>query len=141
MDTDDVLRQTVRLLNRGIVFEVKRLRKEINELYATVDELKRRQGMFVRYVEDICDLSTSLGRRLGYVKRETIRTISDEEFRSRVKQGIKNSNEKIGRPRVIAYDIETVKRLRQEGLSLREIGLRLGCSSSTLKRRLREKGE
>lgn len=121
-----------------LVWKLDRLSRSLKDLITTLDELGHLGIDFISYDNKI-DTSSPTGKLVFQVigaVAEFERNIISE----RVKAGLRNAKrngKRLGRPPVSQMVIEKAKQLRSEGLSLRDIGKKLGISEGMVRKGLK----
>lgn len=128
---DDVRKRKVNVV---IVWKLDRLSRSLKELVSTMDIFKEYGVKFVSYSQNGIDTSTSTGKLLfnlfGLIAEFERDLISE---RTRLKLDfLKKNGVILGRP--IKNEPEAIYRLRDGGLSLRQIAKQLQCNASTISR-------
>jgi len=116
-----------------VVFRLDRLGRNARELALLVDELENK-GIKVLSVHENFDTSTALGRamrELIYVFAQLEREQIGEATKQRL-AALKAQGKKLGRKPASAAQIRRVRRLRADGLSLREIARNASISYGTV---------
>jgi DNA invertase Pin-like site-specific DNA recombinase len=119
-----------------LVYKFDRFARSLRHLLNALEEFEALGVAFISLHDNI-DTTTPAGRLMFQIVgafAEFERSI----IRQRVRSGVAHARSqgiKLGRPRVIA-DIEKIRTLRNEGLSLRGIGNRLGISHASVIRAL-----
>lgn len=127
-----------RRFNILMVWKMDRLSRSLKDLVVTIGELKDLGIDFVSVTNQI-DTTTSTGRLLFQI----IGAISEFEreiIRERVIIGLKNAvrkGKKLGRPPVSDATIRKARKMREKGLSFRQIAKELKLDHSTLVRKFK----
>ncbi len=119
-----------------LVWRFDRFARSTKHLILALEEFKNLGVDFVSYQENI-DTSSPLGSAI-FTIISAVAQLERDIIAERVKAGLRRAKEngkKLGRPPV-RIDEEEVFRLRERGLSLREIARRLNLSKSTVARHL-----
>jgi len=119
-----------------LVWRFDRFARSTKHLILALEEFKNLGIDFVSYQENI-DTSSPLGSAI-FTIISAVAQLERDIIAERVKAGLRRAREngkKLGRPKV-GIDEEEVFRLRERGLSLREIARRLNLSKSTVARHL-----
>ena len=119
-----------------LVWRFDRFARSTKHLILALEEFKNLGIDFVSYQENI-DTSSPLGSAI-FTIISAVAQLERDIIAERVKAGLRRAREngkKLGRPKV-GIDEEEVFRLRERGLSLREIARRLNLSKSTIARHL-----
>lgn len=132
--------EDVRRLRFGavLVWRLDRLGRSLKELIELV-ELFGVLGVQFVSLEDGIDTSTSTGKLVFHIIG-AVAEFEREFIRERVRAGLAHAKERgtrLGRPPV-AVDKDEILRLREQGLSLRQIGEELGISKSKVGMVLKE---
>lgn len=127
----------VRKLDLVLVWKLDRWGRSLREIVTMLQELTD-YGVEFCSLKDSLDLSTSQGKLMSHI----IGAFSQYEaeiIRARVRSGLENAKakgQKLGRPKK-RNDAE-IQRLRQEGLSIREIAKQMGVSPASVQRALKK---
>ena len=119
-----------------LVWRFDRFARSTKHLILALEEFKNLGVDFVSFQENI-DTSSPLGSAI-FTIISAVAQLERDIIAERVKAGLRRAREngkKLGRPKV-GIDEEEVFRLRERGLSLREIARRLNLSKSTIARHL-----
>jgi len=120
-----------------MVWRFDRFARSTKHLLLALEEFRSLGIQFISYQENI-DTSSPLGQALFTIVA-AVAQLERDLIRERVSAGIRNaraSGKQLGRPRRIVNHDE-VRRLRAEGVSLREIATKLGVGYGTVRLRLR----
>lgn len=121
-----------------LVWKLDRLSRSLKDLVLTIEELGGLGIDFVSYSNHI-DTTTPAGKLLFQVMG-AVAEFEREIIRERVKLGLKNAvkkGKKLGRPGISFHVMEKARKLRQGGMSYREISKKVGVDHSTLVKRLK----
>ena len=116
-----------------LVWRFDRFARSTKHLITALEEFKHLGIDFISYQENI-DTSSALGKMLFAISSafaEFERSIIVE----RIKGGIRRAKEKgkaLGRPKELNLDIDEIRSLRGEGLSLRKIAKKVNASPATV---------
>ncbi len=119
-----------------LVWRFDRFARSTKHLILALEEFRNLGIDFVSYQENI-DTSSPLGSAI-FTIISAVAQLERDIIAERVKAGLRRAKEngkKLGRPKV-GIDEEEVFKLRERGLSLREIARRLNLSKSTVARHL-----
>ncbi len=119
-----------------LVWRFDRFARSTKHLILALEEFKNLGIDFVSYQENI-DTSSPLGSAI-FTIISAVAQLERDIIAERVKAGLRRAVEngkKLGRPKA-GIDEEEVVRLREKGLSFREIARRLNLSKSTVARHL-----
>jgi DNA invertase Pin-like site-specific DNA recombinase len=120
------------------VWRFDRFARSLKHLVTALEQFRSLNIQFISLQEQI-DTSTPLGNAM-YAICGAMAQLERDIIRERVMAGLKEARRRgvrLGRP-VAEAQSDEVAELKQQGFSVSEIGKRLGCSRSTVKRRLRE---
>ena len=120
-----------------LVWRFDRFARSTKHLILALEEFKNFGIDFVSYQENI-DTSSPLGSAI-FTIISSVAQLERDIIAERVKAGLRRAREngsKLGRPRGTALDIETIHRLRMEGLSLQQIAKEVNTSKTTVSRLL-----
>ena len=119
-----------------VVYKMDRLFRSLKDLVATLSELAELGIQFVS-IRDQIDMTTASGRLLTHLLG-AFAEFESGLIRERVRAGLEVAKKKgvrLGRPRATSPD--QILELRKLGLSLSEIGSRLGVSKSSVSKTLK----
>ena len=112
-----------------------RFARSTKHLITALDEFRHLGIEFISYQENI-DTSSPLGKAVFTIV-SAIAELERNIIIERVKAGIKRAKEngkRLGRPRRLNLNLEELRRMRDKGLSYREIGMRVkACPASVYK--------
>ena len=112
-----------------------RFARSTKHLITALDEFRHLGIEFISYRENI-DTSNPL-RKAAFTIVSAIAELERNIIIERVKAGIKRAKEngkRLGRPRRLNLNLEELRRMRDKGLSYREIGMRVkACPASVYK--------
>ncbi len=112
-----------------------RFARSTRHLITALDEFRHLGIEFISYQENI-DTSNPLGKAVFTIV-SAIAELERNIIIERVKAGIRRAKEngkRLGRPRRLNLDLEELRRMRDKGLSYREIGMRVkACPASVYK--------
>jgi DNA invertase Pin-like site-specific DNA recombinase len=126
-----------RLVGAVVVYRYDRFARSLRQLVNALCEFDALGIQFVSLHEGV-DTSTPNGR-LVFCIFASIAEFERELIRDRVRSGIaaaRANGKKLGRPR-LEVAVSQIASLRAEGLTLRQIALRLGCSTGKVSSSLR----
>ncbi|HQO57381.1 MAG TPA: recombinase family protein [Candidatus Omnitrophota bacterium] len=129
-----------RKINVIVVYKLDRFSRSLKELVNTIDLLKEYGVNFISYSEKDFDTTTATGQLMFHVVSafaQFERDIISERTKLKL-QHLKRKGIKLGRPRKASFD--DVVKLRDEGLSLNQIGREIGCDKSTVSKLLKNGG-
>jgi len=137
---DDLLKAVVRReIDIVAVWSIDRLGRSLRDLVSVLEEL-RQKGCDLYIHRQAIDTTTSSGKLL-FQMLGVFAEFERELIRERViagQQRARSQGKRIGRRTVIDESLEAgAARLRAAGLSLRDIGCRLGVSAATVLKALR----
>jgi DNA invertase Pin-like site-specific DNA recombinase len=120
-----------------LVWKLDRLSRSLKELVETMDFFNAMNIRFISYTQAQFDTTTSIGKMMfavfGAIAEFEKDLISE---RTKLKlQYLKDKGVKLGRKRKIDYN--EVVRLREQGLSLKQIGDKLGTRKDTISKALK----
>ncbi len=121
-----------------LVWRFDRFARSVKHLIAALETFRNLRVDFISLQEQF-DTSTPIGQAM-FTIIGTMAQLERDIIRERVKAGLERARARgvrLGRPTVPAGS-DHVVRLRSQGLSLGEIARHLGCSRSTIRRRLRD---
>ncbi len=121
-----------------LVWRFDRFARSTRHLINALEEFKNLRIDFVSYQENI-DTSSPLGSAI-FTIISAVAQLERDIIAERVKAGLRNAVEagkQLGRPRGTSLDVETIHRLKSEGLSVREIAKQVGTSKTTVSRLLK----
>ena len=119
-----------------VVWRFDRFARSTKHLLLALEEFRSLGIQFISYQENI-DTSSALGQALFTIV-SAVAQLERDLIRERVSAGIRNAQangKKLGRPRS-AVDREQILELKARGLSLRQIGAKLGVGYGTVRARL-----
>lgn len=120
-----------------VVSKLDRLFRSLKQLITALDDFQAKGVAFVA-VKDAVDYTTPAGKlftqilgSLAEFEKALVRerTIAGLQYAKNVK------GKKLGRPRG-AYNLQLIQTLRDQGLTLQQIGKLIGCSHMTIQRQL-----
>ena len=120
-----------------LVWRFDRFARSTKHLILALEEFRHLGIDFVSYQENI-DTSSPLGAA-SFTIISAVAQLERDIIAERVKAGLRRAREngkRLGRPRT-CIDPETVHKMRQQGLSQRDIAQRLGTSHTTVRRVLK----
>ena len=127
-----------RKVNLVLVYKLDRFSRSMKELVNTIDLLKKHGIDFVSYSEKDFDTTTATGKLMFHIVSafaQFERDIISERTKLKLNY-LKSKGVQLGRPRVASFvEIAT---LRDKGLSLNEIGRKIGCDKSTVSKVLKK---
>ena len=115
-----------------LVWRFDRFARSTKHLILALEEFKNLGIDFVSYQENI-DTSSPLGSAI-FTIISAVAQLERDIIAERVRAGLRRAREngvQIGRPRVL-FHVEEAQKLRLKGLSLREIGKKIGVSRTTV---------
>jgi len=115
-----------------LVWRFDRFARSTKHLILALEEFRNLGIHFVSYQENI-DTSSPLGSAI-FTIISAVAQLERDIIAERVKAGLRKARtrgKRLGRPKV-RVDVREVRRLRSQGLSLREIGKRTGVSRTTV---------
>ncbi len=121
-----------------LVWRFDRFARSTKHLILALEEFKNLGIDFVSFQENI-DTSSPLGSAI-FTIISAVAQLERDIIAERVKAGLRRAKEngkKLGRPK-LSIDAEQIHRLREQGLSLREIARRSDVSRSTVWRLIRQ---
>tara|TARA_B100001964_G_scaffold122319_1_gene135687 strand:- start:2353 stop:2979 length:627 start_codon:yes stop_codon:yes gene_type:complete len=124
-----------------LVWRFDRFARSTKHLVEALHTFKHLGIDFISYQENI-DTSSPLGEAI-FTIISAMAQLERDIIRERVKAGLRNARSKgrtLGRPKA-KFDIDEVKMMQGEGVSLRNIGIKLNVDASTLCRRINTIGE
>jgi len=129
-----------RNFNILLVWKLDRLSRSLKDLINTLDELGSLGIDFISY-ENNLDTSTPTGK-LVFQIIGAVAEFEKDIIRERVIAGLNNARSKgkrLGRPGVPEKILGKAKALRDQGLSFRKIGKKLGIDEGVIRKRMNEK--
>jgi DNA invertase Pin-like site-specific DNA recombinase len=123
-----------------LVWRFDRFARSVKHLIKALEGFRALNVNFISLQEQF-DTSTPIGHAI-FTIIGAMAQLERDIIRERVKAGLdkaKKCGVRLGRP-VSQAKTDEILTLKQQGLSVPEIGKRLRCSRSTVKRRLREAG-
>ncbi len=120
-----------------LVWRFDRFARSTRHLINALEEFRNLGIDFVSYQENI-DTSSPLGSAI-FTIISAVAQLERDIIAERVKAGLRKAVEngkKLGRPKGTALDVEKIRRLRSEGLSLQQIATELNTSKTTVSRLL-----
>ncbi len=120
-----------------LVWRFDRFARSTKHLVLALEEFKSLGIQFVSYQENV-DTGSPLGNAI-FTIIGAMAQLERDIIAERVKAGLrraKNRGKRLGRPKGTAQDVKRIIRLKNEGLSLRQIARRLRISKSTVARLL-----
>ncbi|MFC1510151.1 recombinase family protein [Candidatus Omnitrophota bacterium] len=127
-----------RKINIVLVYKLDRFSRSVKELVNTIHRLNEYGINFVSFSEKEFDTTTASGKLMFHVISAITqfeRDIISERTKLKLNH-LKSKGVKLGRPRIATFD--QVRDLRDEGLSLNQIGKKLGCDKSTVSKVLKK---
>ncbi len=120
-----------------LVWRFDRFARSTRHLINALEEFKDLGIDFVSYQENI-DTSSPLGSAI-FTIISAVAQLERDIIAERVKAGLRRAKEngkKLGRPKGTALDVEKIRGLRSDGLSLQQIATELNTSKTTVSRLL-----
>jgi len=120
-----------------VIVRLDRITRSITNLLKIIEDLQA-WGVGLVCVDQPIETNSATGRLMIYILA-ALAEFERELIRERVIDGLekaKRSGKKLGRPRK-KVDLQKVRELREQGMSIRQIGNELGVSHSTVLRILR----
>jgi len=133
---DDARKRRINLI---LVYKICRFSRSVKELLQTTDLLKEYSVDFMSYSDKALDTTTSSGKFMFQVLAavaELERNIISERTKLKL-QHLKSKGVHLGRP--IKARMSAVHELREQGLSLSQIGRQLGCHRSACSKALKRR--
>ena len=127
-----------RKINIVLVYKLDRFSRSVKELVNTIHRLNEYGVNFVSFSEKEFDTTTASGKLMFHVISAITqfeRDIISERTKLKLNH-LKSKGVQLGRPRVA--DFERICVLRDKGLSLNQIGKRIGCDKSTVSKVLKK---
>ena len=121
-----------------LVWRFDRFARSTRHLINALEEFKNLGIDFVSYQENI-DTSSPLGSAI-FTIISAVAQLERDIIAERVKAGLRRAVEagtQLGRPKGTSLDVEAIRTLRHEGLSVREIAKQVGTSKTTISRLLK----
>lgn len=121
-----------------LVFKLDRFSRSLKELVNTIATLKEQGINFISYTEKDFDTTTATGQLMFHIVSafaQFERDMISERTKLKLNH-LKSRGIKLGRPQKAGH--EAVFKLRDEGLSLSQIGKRIGCDRSTISKLLKK---
>ncbi len=115
-----------------LVWRFDRFARSTKHLILALEEFRNLGIDFISYQENI-DTSSPLGSAI-FTIISAVAQLERDIIAERVKAGLRRAKEngkRLGRPKALV-EVEAIRRLRSEGLSLRQIGNQLGVSRTTV---------
>jgi DNA invertase Pin-like site-specific DNA recombinase len=121
-----------------LVYKLDRFSRSLKELVNTIDVLKGYGVDFVSHTEKDFDTTTATGKLMFHIVSAFAQFERDMiSERTKLKlMYLKSKGVKLGRPSKV--DTQMAFSLRDKGLSLRQIGLEMGCDRSTVSKLLKK---
>jgi len=120
-----------------LVWRFDRFARSTKHLILALEEFRNLGIDFISYQENI-DTSSPLGSAI-FTIISAVAQLERDIIAERVKAGLRRAKEngkKLGRPKGTALDVEKVRGLRSDGLSLQQIATELNTSKTTVSRLL-----
>ncbi len=120
-----------------LTWKLDRLARSTRQLVLMLDELKGLGVALASFTENI-DFTTPMGRAM-FVIISALAELERAAIIERVHAGLRRARQegkRLGRPRR-SLDVEKIKALHAAGLSLRQIGKKMGVSAGTVGERLK----
>ena len=120
-----------------LVWRFDRFARSTKHLILALEEFRNLGIDFVSFQENI-DTSSPLGSAI-FTIISAVAQLERDIIAERVKAGLRRAKEngkKLGRPKGTALDVEKIRGLRSEGLSLQQIATELNTSKTTVSRLL-----
>ncbi len=121
-----------------LVWRFDRFARSTKHLILALEEFRNLGIDFISYQENI-DTSSPLGSAI-FTIISAVAQLERDIIAERVKAGLRRAREngkKLGRPKGTALDVEKIRGLRSDGLSLKQIATALNTSKTTVSRLLR----
>jgi DNA invertase Pin-like site-specific DNA recombinase len=118
-----------------------RFARSMKHLITALEEFRHLGIDFVSYQENI-DTSSPLGKAL-FVIVSAIAELERNILLERVRAGLRRAKESgivLGRPKRLALDLDELRRMRDKGLSFRQIAKRVKASPGSVFKSLRKSG-
>ena len=118
-----------------LVARFDRFARSVRHLIIALDEFQALGIHFISLSESV-DTSTPMGKMV-FTVIAAVAELERSLIRERVLMGLRRAKKEgrtLGRPRVSVVNLQKARRLREKGLSYREIGLRLGVSHTKIRR-------
>ena len=133
---DELMRDArKRKFDAVLCWRLDRFARSTKHLITALDEFRHLGIEFISYRENI-DTSNPL-RKAAFTIVSAIAELERNIIIERVKAGIRRAKEngkRLGRPRRLDLNVEELRRMRDKGLSYREIGMRVkACPASVYK--------
>jgi DNA invertase Pin-like site-specific DNA recombinase len=119
-----------------VVWRFDRFARSTKHLLTALEEFRSLGIQFISYQENI-DTASALGQALFTIV-SAVAQLERDLIRERVTAGIRNaraSGKKLGRPKT-SVDRKEILKLKAQGLSLRQIAVKLGVGYGTVRERL-----
>ena len=124
-----------------LTWKLDRFFRSLKDLVNTLQFLTERDILFISYKDNI-DLTTATGRLMMQILG-SFAEFEASLIRERVVAGIKNARSKgvrLGRPKKFC-DTDAILKLRQQGVSIRNVAVKLGLSVGMVQRVARNKAK
>jgi DNA invertase Pin-like site-specific DNA recombinase len=128
-----------RKINIILVWKLDRLSRSMKDLVNTVEQLEH-YGVDLCSYDNQIDTSSPGGKLLFHIMG-AVAEFEREIISERVKAGLRNAKRKgvkLGRPKTPAHIICTAEELRNQGMTFRAIGAKLGISEAMVRKGLKE---
>ena len=119
-----------------VVWRFDRFARSTKHLLSALEEFRGLGIQFISYQENI-DTCSALGQALFTIV-SAVAQLERDLIRERVSAGIRDARangKKLGRPKT-SVDYEEMRKLKAQGLSLRQIAVKLGVGYGTVRERL-----
>lgn len=125
-----------------LVYKLDRLGRSVTDLVNNLHLLSQYGIRFISISQGIDTIADNPASKLLMHVLAAIAEFERSLIQDRIRSGLRRarqSGRQLGRPKTI-FDVESALRLREQGMSLRQISRRLGVPYATLRRRIADYG-